>query len=156
MNELIDKSIGPISALFAEIGGLAFSPIAIIAIGLGVYLGAMLSGGIKVIFLVFSLVIYFGWSLLFVFSYEYAPGQSRHMISGWRLNPPAEEYMRENAALNSMSRDFVSAELVRNFKGPEYVWDGTDLFLSKLVGWVSMTAVLVSAGVLLSNFNKEK
>ncbi len=115
-----------------------------------------MSGKAKGITMAVALTMYFGWSLVFVFSYEYAPGQSRHMISGWRLNPPAEEYILQNPALLQMSRDYVSAELVKNFKAPVYVWDGTDLFFSKAMGWVSMTAILLALGVLLSSFRKEK
>ncbi|RNJ46423.1 hypothetical protein B5V01_31775 [Mesorhizobium erdmanii] len=156
MEKVVDKAVGPIYALFSEMGGIVFVPVILVATAAGLYLGGMMSAKTKGIIMAIAFAMYFGWSLVFVFSYEYTPGQSRHMISGWRLNPPAEEYIEQNPALRQMSRDYVSSELVKNFKAPVYVWDGTDLFFSKAMGWVSMAAILLALGVLLSSFRKEK
>lgn len=149
------KLVGPVAALFSEIGGAVFIPVILVASGLGLFFGGSLRIRFKIGLLLFFLLVYFIWSLFFVFSYEYAPGKVHYMISGWRLNPPTEAYLERNPALRQMSRDFVSAELVKNFKSPAHVWNGTDLLLSKAVGGVAMAGIMFSIGMLLALSKKK-
>lgn len=140
----VEKLTGPVIALFSELGGAIFLPIVLISFALGGLVGRIAGRTFKIGALMLSLALYFGWSFLFVFPYDLSPAETKFMISGWQLTPPAQLFLDENPALQQMSRSKTSAELVKSFKSVEYVWSGTSLETTRFAGWLTMALALFS------------
>ncbi|MFN3546739.1 MAG: hypothetical protein ACK4U0_04550 [Mesorhizobium sp.] len=156
MEGLFKDLSGSTIALFVEIGGIVFVPIALVALFVGMLISTRISVLVKTAVLAVSAILYFSWSSLFVFPYEYSPGNFQYHISGWRLTPPAEAFLQNDPALAVMSREKISAELMKSFKAPEYVWLGADLNVARWLGSALMAVVLFSVGLILGSLRLSK
>lgn len=148
MIQIIEDLYGSTVALLIGIGGSLFIPIALVALAIGIFAADKITIAKKIYILSFSAFFYFVWSIFFVFAYEYAPGETEYHVSGWRLTPPADAFLRANPALAALSRDQISEELMKSFKAPEYVWLGSDLTAIRAAGSVMMASVLLSVGLI--------
>lgn len=156
MWEMIKELPESTVALFAGIGGALFVPIALVSLFIGYSLAGRMTVRATVIVLGLSAILYLAWSTVFVFSYEFSPGNFEYHISGWRLTPPAEAFLQRDPALSAMSRERISAELMKSFKAPENVWLGTDLTAVRAVGSVMMAFVLISVGMIVGSLKPSK
>jgi hypothetical protein len=150
----VQELIGSTVALFIEIGGIIFIPLVVAFFSASFIVSRQLSTTPSVALLILSGLIYFAWSSVFVFRFELSPGEFDYLISGWRLTPPAQALLDQDAALSLMSREQISVELTKSLKAPEYVWIGADLTASRIGGSAGMSFLLFSIGLVAGRIAK--
>lgn len=140
----------PAIALLQELGGTIFVPMIILCLALGVLLKDKLGPVRKIVLLILSIVLFYGWSSLFVVKYEDSPTTSVHKVVGWQYLPSTEEYLKRSPELSYLDRQARNAMLLLQFKGdPQLVWAGGGLTMARVVGGIIMGLVLVCLGLLV-------